>query len=206
MTWFILAALNLFCILLCWCTAFIVVLFANEEGELPRLLKGWQPWDDSCDSEQEVLEEAPKWLRYDFHAKYYVTEGEIPGTGRTRRYTNIYPWAKFSIKERLQRYCCRVMWLMRNPAYGFGFYLLGRTVDCSNVIWVTPRDGYRIGYDRADKSMDAAWSIKDDRRINKYIRKSWYLGWKIPVNGTGVVRCMIATRLSLRFKKESSNA
>ena len=200
MKWIILAVLNWAATLLCWLTNPIVVLFCDEEGELPSFLKYWQTWDDSCYAEQEVMEEAPSLLRYDWHSKYFKCVGEIEGTGRTRVYTRLYPSATFTIKERIQRYCCAVMWLTRNPAYGFSFYVFGRDIDCDTVRWVI-LDGYHIGYDRDDKSWNAAWCIKDDRYICKYIRKSWYLGWKIPTTGQGVVRCMIASRLSLRFKK-----
>ncbi len=201
MKWFLMATLQWVATLFCMITTPLVVRLCDEEGELDGIFHLWQPWDDSCYAEQMATESAPKFLQYDWHSKYYTVEKYIPNTGRTRRLAKKYPWATFTLKEEIQRYCCAVLWLWRNPAYGFAFYVFGRDVDTDKVMWVT-MDKHRIGYDREDKSWNTAWCVKDDRRINKYIRKSWYLGWKIPQECNGVVRCMIATRLSLRFKKE----
>lgn len=201
MKWFIMVVLQWAATLFCMITTPLVVLLCDEEGELAGIFHLWQTWDDSCYAEQEATESAPKFLQYDWHGKYYTVEEVIPNTGRTRRLAKKYPWATFTTKERIKRYLCAVLWLWRNPAYGFSFYLFGRDVDLSDMRWITFVDNHRIGYDRADKSWNTAWCIKDDRYICKYIRKSWYLGWKIPTTGQGVVRCMIASRLSLRFKK-----
>lgn len=201
MKWIILAAVNWVATIICWITTPLIVLFCDEEGELDSVLHLWQTWDDSCYAEQMVTENAPEFLRYDWHSKYYTIEEDIPNTGRTRRLAKKYPWATFSLKERIQRYLCAVLWLWRNPAYGVSFYLLGCNVDCLNVKWIDLEKDYRFGYDCADGNGSNAWCYKDDRRINKYIRKSWYLGWKIPTDCSGVVRCMIASRLSLRFGK-----
>jgi len=201
MTWAPLAIIFWLLTIMCWITTPIVVLFCRSDGDLPGLLRYWQTWDDSCDASQEVLEEAPEFLRYDWHQKYFSYTEEIPGTGRTRVYTVPYPSATWSLKERIQRYCCRCLWLWRNPAYGFAFYLLGRTVDCDSITWPVLEDDHRLGYDQTDKGLDTAWTCKDDRRLSSWIRKSWYLGWKIPPDGHGTMRCMIAARLSLRFGK-----
>ena len=52
----------------------IVVLFANEVGELPDIFRWWANWDDGLDVEWMVTEhEVPHWAEYDFnrHYKYY---------------------------------------------------------------------------------------------------------------------------------------
>lgn len=73
MRWFLYAPLQLICMVICYITNPIVVLFADENGELPGLFCLWQTWDDSCDSEDCVTKYVPDWMRYDFY-KYYWTE------------------------------------------------------------------------------------------------------------------------------------
>ena len=52
----------------------IVVLFANEVGELPALFVWWANWDDGLDVDWMVYEHhVPRFAEYDFnrHYKYY---------------------------------------------------------------------------------------------------------------------------------------
>lgn len=199
MKWFLLLPINWLFVALSYVLTPIVVLFCDEEGELPAFLKYFQTWDDSCYAEQMATESAPKLLRYDWKSKYFTAEADIPDTGRTRKYSVKYPWVTFSIAERIKRYLCAVLWLWRNPAYGFAFYLLGADVDIDAVRWADIDSAARVGYDQGNKSLwSLAWSLKDSQRINKYIRKSFYVGWKIP-EGSGIVRCMMANRITFRF-------
>ena len=82
MRWFLYAPLQLICMVICYITNPIMVLFADENGELPGLFCLWQTWDDSCDSEDCVTKYVPKLIRYDFY-KYYRTEKRYdPDYGR----------------------------------------------------------------------------------------------------------------------------
>ena len=200
MKWFLMIIGQWLITLLAFIVNPIVVLFANEEGELPHWLRGFQTWDNSLDAEQEVVDEAGKLRKYDWHSKYYNVEVPLEGTGRTRIYTKLKDGATFTLRERFQRYLCRVFWIYRNPAYGFAFYTFGREVDCDKVTWLALEDSYR--YAKDDKSLwDKTWVIKDSRYITDTIKKSWYFGWKIPANTKGKVRCMIAGRIAIRFNR-----
>lgn len=76
MKWFIYAPLQLVCMLVCYLTNWIVVLFADQNGELQGLLRLWQTWDDSLDGEDCVTKYVPAIIRYDFY-KYYRVERHI---------------------------------------------------------------------------------------------------------------------------------
>lgn len=46
--------LQIIFMILCYCTNWVVCLFAKENGELPRLFKYWQAWDDSLDNNTSI--------------------------------------------------------------------------------------------------------------------------------------------------------
>ena len=50
----------------CYITNPIVVLFANELGELPGFLANWQTWDDSLDPRFFVVNKVWSIFRYDY--------------------------------------------------------------------------------------------------------------------------------------------
>ena len=50
-------------------TNWLVVLFADEQGELPGLLRMWQTWDDTLDNRTDVGR-MPACLRYDWDDHY----------------------------------------------------------------------------------------------------------------------------------------
>ena len=58
--------LQILSMILCYLTNWIVVLFADEDGELKGLWHLWQTWDDSVDNKYFVLNQIPKIFRYDF--------------------------------------------------------------------------------------------------------------------------------------------
>lgn len=82
--YFIFSFLQLICMLICYLTNPIVVLFANKEGELPKVLRLWQTWDSSLDNRQYVLYDCPKFLRYDFDDYYDCSTIPI-GYGRCKK-------------------------------------------------------------------------------------------------------------------------
>ena len=51
--------------LICYITNPIVVLFADEYGELPAIFKWWANWDDGLDVEWMISEHHVCFLRYD---------------------------------------------------------------------------------------------------------------------------------------------
>ena len=178
MRWFLYAPLQLLIMIICYITNPIVVLFADENGELPGLFCLWQTWDDSCDSEDCVTKYVPDWMRYDFY-KYYRTEKRYdPDYGRIiKRSINIAP---LPLIDRFKRYCCRVFWLSRNCAYGFALTLFGATINPDDIVVI---DDYKAGEFERNILVTRDlkhWKVYNSMRIlNTNYRWRIYLGWKI---------------------------
>lgn len=200
--WLLYLIPSLLSTVLCYLTNWFVVLFADRDGELHGLFHLWQTWDDSLNGEFSV-ECAPKFLRYDW-AKHYV---EYKDTTKYLKSVNRDRWFatcindEWTLLERFQRYACRVLWLMRNNAYGFAFYLLGITATpfldvkkSENTISVK------------DKNSDA-WMYKNDAPMFSLFGYtfSWcnFLGWKMDVDAEMDTRCMIANRIAFHIEREA---
>ncbi len=187
---------NLITSLICYLTNWFVVLFADEEGELPFIFKGWQTWDDSLDVDWFVKETVPSILHYDFdnkYTRYYSSSDSLRTVNRVRMYTALKEGASFSILERIQRYCCRVLWLYRNCGYGFSFWLFGANVDSREMEYQADTGDYTYG-----KDAKGHFIYKNDRVFCKWFRWCIFVGWKID-NSLGYHRAMIANRIAVRF-------
>ena len=199
--WLIYLIPSLLSTVLCYLTNWFVVLFCDRDGELHGFLHLWQTWDDSCNPEFSV-ECAPKFLRYDW-SKHYV---EYRDTTQYLRSVNRDRWYATCINddwtlwERFQRYACRVLWLMRNNAYGFAFYLLGATV--------TPMLSIKTSENTisVDEVYGDAWMYKNTAPI--FSAFGWVvhwnnlLGWKIDTSAKYDTRAMIANRVAFFFERE----
>ena len=199
--WLIYLIPSLLSKVLCYLTNWFVVLFSDRDGELHGFLHLWQTWDDSLNSEFGT-QCAPKFLQYDW-AKHYV---EYKDTTQYLRSVNRERWFATCINddwtlwERFQRYACRVLWLMRNNAYGFAFYLLGQTavppieVETSeNTISAKEKNG-------------SGWMYKNEAKIFSLFgwEVHWnnLLGWKLDTDAKYDTRAMIANRIAFSFEKE----
>ena len=199
------APLNILLMLLCYLTNPIVVLFADERGELHGFLKYWQTWDDSLDPAFYVKKKVPKFLRYDYdrhYQEYWNTTPKLAGLGRDRCFVKLID-KHFTVKERIQRYFCRVLWLARNCGYGFAFYVFGRKVvgkSCFKKIYRFDSQGHYVKYlvDKTRNVFLRPWSYKNTWKINKKLRWEVYLGWKINEDQERLQQCMIAHRIALR--------
>lgn len=193
MRWFIYTPLQLLIMIICYITNPIVVLFADKDGELHGFLRKWQPFDDSCDSEDCVTKYVPKWIRYDFY-KYYRAEKQYdPNYGRVmKKSINI---AQLSLIDKLKRYCCRLFWLSRNCAYGFALDWFGATINPDEVIVI---DSYKKGEFERNILVTRDlkyWKVYNTMRIlNTNYRWRIYLGWKIH-NVQSVHYTMLAFRI-----------
>lgn len=193
MRWFIYTPLQLLIMIICYITNPIVVLFADKDGELHGFLRKWQPFDDSCDSEDCVTKYVPKWIRYDFY-KYYLAEKQYdPNYGRVmKKSINI---AQLSLIDKLKRYCCRLFWLSRNCAYGFALDWFGATINPDDVIVI---DSYKKGEFERNILVTRDlkyWKVYNTMRIlNTNYRWRIYLGWKIH-NVQSVHYTMLAFRI-----------
>ena len=94
---------------LCYITNPIVVLFCDKYGNLPKIFRLWQTYDNCLDIDWMITEGVvPKIFRYDFkkHYKYYPEEKSneelVPG------HVAILD-DDFTFKERVQRYFCRLL-------------------------------------------------------------------------------------------------
>jgi len=78
---------------LCYVTNPIVVLFADEDGELPGIFRYWQTWDNPTNP-SDLVDMLPRWLTswYAGHYTEYIsTTPELEELGRTSwQAVNIY--------------------------------------------------------------------------------------------------------------------
>lgn len=174
---------QLFCMLICYLTNPLVVLFANKEGELPKALRLWQTWDSSLENRQYVLYDCPKWLSYDFD-EYYAVYASPIGYGRYKKV--VRRKKPFPKRLWLKHYLNRVFWIYRNCGYGFAFYLFGvdtkpETIRRKSEYFSTCSNAFRY---------------KNDSPISKHLRWCIYLGWKYDFYDP--CRAMIATRFTVR--------
>ena len=171
-----------------------VLLTASEYGNLPFLFTWWDNYDDCLDVEYFVKEHAPSWAKYDYdkHYKWHSNEESLQTRGIYKSYVDILD-PNFTLKERFQRYICRILWLYRNNAYGFSYYVTGIVVRAEDITKVKTeeQDGY-IFY-----TTDYAFVYKDER--HSFGKFSWdnYVGWKFNwLNEDEVERCMLACRIT----------
>ena len=201
----LLLPLNLIVSLICYVTNPIVLLFCSEAGELPGILHYWQTWDDSCNP-SDIKEIAPGFLRYDWDRHYYEyrdTTPELAAAGRDRCYCRVLD-PHFTVWERFQRYCCRVIWLTRNCGYGFSFWLFGAMISAGTVEIIDQIDDERGKKTYARVAGEPVWKApflwKSDRDIIPgWLRWNVFLGWKIDYHATRDERAMIAGRIAVKF-------
>lgn len=110
MSWLLYVCLDLIFTVLCYLTNWFVVIFADEKGQLPKVFKLWQTYDNPLDIRWQVLEVVPKFLRYDFDS-HYIYHYEMKGDGYMRPGFVQLWYNDFTKKERVQRYFCRLLWL-----------------------------------------------------------------------------------------------
>jgi len=192
--WILYAIVDLIFNFIAYLTNPFVLLFADEVGNLPSVFKWWANWDDHLDVDW-LLDEGhvPKFARYDFHRHYkYHSAAEAEKTiGEYRGYVDLLDPC-FTLKERFQRYICRLVWLYRNCAYGFSYYVTGIEVRAEDVVKIKTKekDGY-IYY-----VTDYAWVYKDERPSFKGHCWDNYLGWKFNWLDHDVDHYMLACRIT----------
>ena len=202
MKWFLFILPDWLLIAVSYVVVPFIVSFCDKHGELHGFLRNFQTWDDSCDSSFCVKEVVPSFLRYNWDSKFIEFEDVDPELNRRRIYTKKRLFARFTFWESVQRYCCRVIWLWRNPAYGFGIRLFG--VKANSLF-------YRRIIDKPDQFLiiekgvagrslwNTPWQYKDSRRLCKWLRLSINIGWKLSDTQGESVSCMMANRIAVRF-------
>ena len=190
----LLAILDIAFNVVCYLTNPIVVLFGSEYGNLPWLLTWWDNYDDCMDVEWFVKEgHVPSCCVYDYdkHYKFHDSNEALQTRGTCKSYVDILD-PNFTLKERLQRYACRVLWLYRNCAYGFSYYVTGIDIRKADIVEVKTDelDGYTWYV------TDYAFCYKDERP--SFFGMHWdnYVGWKFRWVEDDVERCMLAFRIT----------
>lgn len=183
MTWILYAILTIISMIVAYITNPIVVLFADEKGNLPHCLRWWQTYDNCLDVGWMISEgHVPKLFRYDFD-KHYVYHLEDKSYGLKPGYVDILD-PNFTTKEKIQRYFCRLAWLYRNTAYGFAYEVLGREyTPKENVVlkkYGGGIDAEWISYiDDNHETIDKTWSFYLTKPWCKYFYLRIYAGWKL---------------------------
>lgn len=198
--WLIFAIIDLLFNIIAYLTNPFVLLFADEVGNLPSIFKWWENYDDHMDVDWMIYEHhVPKFAEYDFnrHYKYHDEYEAEKLIGEHRGYVDLLD-PNFTLKERFQRYICRLVWLYRNCAYGFSYYVTGIDIRKADIVeHKTPKeDGYTWF------TTDYAFCYKDERpSFGKYYWDN-YVGWKFSGVSDDVERCMLALRITPFHKEE----
>lgn len=192
--WFLYAVADVLFNIVAYLTNPVVVLFGSEYGNLPWLLTWWDNYDDCMDVEWFIKEgHVPGWAVYDYdkHYKFHDSNEALKTRGVAKSYVDILDW-NFTLKERAQRYVCRVLWLYRNCGYGFSYYVTGIDVRRDDIVKEKTQeaDGY-IWY-----VTDYAFCYKDERPSFGSHHWDNFIGWKFQDVERDVERCMLAFRIT----------
>jgi len=203
--WGLYFILSMFFMVLCYITNPIAMLFADINGELPYFWKYWQTWDNSTAC-RESVENAPKFLQYEWarhYREYKGTDPYLASVNRDRWFVSCID-PNFTLWERVQRYCCGVLWLTRNCSYGFSFYMLGLTV--SPTLEIKESENTKFVREVYGQGLWGAWEYKNTAPIFKafgyIVHWNNLLGWKIDESAQYDTRAMIANRIAFYFEKE----
>lgn len=197
--WALFSVLDILFNIIAYITDPIVLLFADEVGNLPSIFVWWANWDDHLDVDWMIDEHhVPKFAEYDFNRHYkYHDEWEAEQLiGEHRGYVDLLD-GDFTLKERFQRYICRLWWLWRNNAYGFSYYVTGIDIRKDDIVKVktVENDGY-IWYET-----DNAFCYKDERPSFGSFCWDNYVGWKFRSVDSEVKRCMLAFRITPFYRE-----
>lgn len=192
MKYLLYAPLQLLCMLICYMTNWLVVFFADENGELHGLLRLWQTWDDTLDN-PAFIQKLPAILDYDWQAHYVQTK--IFDLIDCRQIYREVLIEQLSRTDKVKRYICRVLWLYRNCGYGFAYYIFGADIKQPVHTKQIRTDCY-LAWDG-----HGHWTFKCDSKIYGYLYWKIYFGWKIQRSIEHNHRAMLATRFWFEIKK-----
>jgi len=196
MKYLILLPFELLATIIAYLTNPIVCLFADEEGNLPYIFTWWQTYDNPLDIGWMVYEPGctPSWCHYDFarHYEYHPENHDLNING----YVKILD-PNFTVKERIQRYFCRLFWLYRNCNYGFSYYVTGADINGDEItVLYNIRDKNRREYFgcETEKSLwSMHWCVYYERAWCPWFKIRTFFGWKFKDVDPGESRrCMLA--------------
>ena len=203
--WFLYFLLSLVFMALCYITNPIVVLFCNDDGELPAVLKYWQTWDNSCNP-SDIVDILPEWLKYDWERHYEEYKGTTPylfSVNRERWFTRCID-NNFTVAELIKRYIGRVWWLTRNCSYGFCFYTLGLNV--STTLEIKESANTKFIREVYGQGLYGAFMYKNTAPLfsafGYTVHFNNLIGWKIDESAKYDTRAMVANRIAFYIEKE----
>lgn len=127
----------------------LVVLFCDEDGNLPRWCYYWQTFDNTCDEGMNC-------------ARAEI----LAGVGGVWKDFDPYPPTKFA------RYMNRVQWLNRNCCYGFEYFVFG-------IPWVKADWTVTTFVNTPERTKFVAWSKQGHFNLYYHGKFGMYkLGWK----------------------------
>ena len=184
MNWILYIIADIAFSIICYLTNWLVIFFADEYGNLPKCLRWWQTYDNCLDVDFIAKEVVPKIFRYDFD-KHYIYYPEVKdGALMIPGYVKIID-PEFTLRERVQRYFCRLWWLYRNTGYGFAYEVCGRDYDKYDVKTYrnyenSKQDACYIGIVKDNRNVfTKTWSFYYCNKYCKWVYIRIYLGWKI---------------------------
>lgn len=199
MKYFVCLIFEILAMIIAYLTNPIVVLFADERGDLPHIFKWWQTYDNCLDIDWMIYEHCvPRFAEYDFnkHYRYHMEQKFDDGTVIAGYVDILNP--DFTIKERFQRYVCRVCWLYRNCNYGFSYYVNGVDTDRNKLVVIKkinePNNEQFICYEKGGNIWNLKWCFYYCKKYCKWFRFRVYLGWKLKSMSNG--RHMLAFHIS----------
>jgi hypothetical protein len=183
MLWFIQVIFEIVFQIIALITNPFVILFSNECGQLPKLLKWWQTEDNPLDVRWMIYEDGctPNWFHYDYDKHYIYHEED--NSKNIAGYVELIN-DSFTFKEKLQRYLCRLAWVYRNSGYGFSYYVNGRDyIGTDQIVIKSDPNSNWFSY-IGNNIITTTWSY--------FYCKSWcskfviriYLGWKLKGDNT----------------------
>lgn len=192
--WVVQAIFELCAMVIAYLTNPIVVLFADEYGNLPKCLRYWQTYDNCLDVSWMIYEDCvPDIFKYDFnkHYTYHYEDKSDPSDIKPGHVEIKDP--NFTTEEKIKRYFCRLCWLYRNSNYGFSYEVNGRTYngkDNKPYVDIDVRNDNRW-VSVVENENDAAWlkwlklltvatwSVYIETQYCKWFRFRLYIGWKL---------------------------
>lgn len=143
-------------------------------------------------------------IRYDFNRHYRYHHENKSNGGLIPGYVEILD-PDFTIKERIQRYFCRLLWLIRNNGYGFAYEVLGANFNPKyHVVEIDEERKNYIHWKSYIVNKPEIWCYSLTKPWCKWFQLRIYLGWKLRgfTHGIPNQRAMLACHVTFLHRVE----
>jgi hypothetical protein len=166
------AIINIVITIICYCFLnWIVVLFCDEKGNLPRSLSWFQTFDATCDEGM------------------FARRNELASGTGTDEWDGFvaYPETKF------HTYMNRVKWLLRNSSYGFDYFLMGIPFNPDNwrivkyidtpelIVFIAVGNGFNYYYHGKWGNYKFGWKAWNYWRGSYFSKEPWGPEMRLPL-------------------------